>query len=140
MIFTPTMDVNLGFYMVYFTGIGLVGLALAVIIEAGVLSKAGWGKFRVCLVDSVVMNLVSTILGIAAVFRSGFLGRGIPTGTLAYILFWFVGYVGSVLIEGFVLWLRHARERKYTFLLSARANLVSYLVLTILFASLFDLI
>ena len=134
MMLRPMTDLNIGLMLMSFTLFGLIGFVLAVLIEAVVLERAGWGKFRGCLVDSLIMNVISTVLGVLGAIVLNFSGFGLPflQGATGLILSLVIGYIGSVLIEGFVLWTRHARDPKRTFLLAALANFISYGMLSIL--------
>jgi hypothetical protein len=108
---------------VFFGVLGfMVVLAFFVIalLEAAVLTAARWAGFGRSLVDALLVNLVSTLLGV--VFYLMPVGSSWPDLTVFGLYFGL-----SVLVEGGVLLVRrreHGAGR--TWLLAALANVVSY--------------
>lgn len=106
--------------------LGFLSLQIAVtIIEATVFKLFNWGTWRNVLIDSTLINLITTIVGfVAALFHS----NDDP------VTFLFVAFVTSVLIEGY--WL-HKREntmpKSHRWIMILIANILSYALLITIF-------
>jgi hypothetical protein len=97
----------------------LIIFVLIVFIETVVLQVMQWGGFKSSLKASFLMNLISTLFGLAALFL---VTRWPIPGLL-------ISWGLSILIEGLVLMKLDRTREKSVWRISAVANLASYLLL-----------
>ena len=62
--YLPPLDVGMGYAVIVFGILGLVGLAAAILLEALVLRRLHWGGLGRSLLDSFFMNVASAAVGI----------------------------------------------------------------------------
>ncbi len=112
----------------------LVGIAIVVVVEAGVLAMMRWASFGSSLLDSLVMNVVSLLAGIGLAIglgtlverQNGAIELDLPD-VAAYALFIALALLVSVVVEALVLLLvRRRGARTWTAVLVA--NLASYAI------------
>lgn len=106
-------------------GMFLVAAPFIGLAEAVVLRLLKWNTFWRSLLDSLLMNLASTLLGVCI------LTFGLFTDSVWFGLL--VSGALSVLIEGGVLTLLKRHPMRQTWLAALLVNLVSYLGLAVLF-------
>lgn len=133
---TNGSDSYLGFFYVLliFTGIILVFFLLSVLIEAAVLSRLRWGRYRRTLWYSFVANLISIIVMFLVGEQVGatVLGRDLDPQPISILM----NYVIQVLVEMVVLLIIARRGIARTVSHTLVANLVSVAILSVLIASL----
>ena len=119
-------------FLVLFGLVAFVGaLALAVIVEAFVLSMIHWASVGRCFLDSLVMNGVSAGIGLMLLALASYLpavdvriaGVAVPVAVLA------IAFVLTVVSEAMVLWLSHRDAGGRAWGASLLVNIVSYVVL-----------
>jgi hypothetical protein len=111
--------------VVFGVGTFLVAAPFIALAEAVVLRLLKWNTFWRSLLDSLLMNLASTLFGVC-ILTFGLFTNSVWIGLL-------VSGVLSVLIEGGVLTLLKRHPARQTWLASLVANLVSYAGLAVLF-------
>jgi len=89
--YLPPLDVGMGYAVIVFGILGLVGLAAAILLEALVLRRLQWGGLGRSLLDSFLMNVASAAIGIILTLM-------LRDATLPY------SSVGSVIVCLPVLW------------------------------------
>jgi hypothetical protein len=114
---------------------GLVLLTLPISIEVAVLMWQQWGTWRRALSDSVLVNVVSTVVGFGIMSmlpnNSGdFLETLTSLDRWGHLLF--LGLC-SVVIEGIVLKLRYWKTAKTVWKAALFMNIASYVLLSPLF-------
>ena len=102
---------------------GLAALLPIVLVEAVVLRLLNWGSFRRSLRDSVIVNVVTTIVGIVLgiLFFPWYNSPPIVFGVLAWVF--------SIVVEAFLLGLLEHNDARRTWMASALMNTVSYVLL-----------
>lgn len=133
---TNGSDSYLGFFYVLliFTGIILVFFLLSVLIEAAVLSRLRWGRYRRTLGYSFVANLIPIIVMFLVGEQVGatVLGRDFDPQPISILM----NYVIQGLVEVVVLLIIARRGIARTASHTLVANLVSVAILSVLIASL----
>ncbi|MBI3175804.1 MAG: hypothetical protein HYZ25_18940 [Chloroflexi bacterium] len=118
----PVFDVAGPGVVLLVVGMGLLALciltALIVVAEAAVLFFLKWGTFKRSLLASLVMNLVTTLIGGGLMF--------LLSNTYLGLL---VDFLLSVLIEGGVLLLFNRETVRKNWIAALAANAVSYLLI-----------
>jgi hypothetical protein len=104
-------------------GLAVAGFAAIVLVEAGVLAALRWNRFGRSLVASLLMNVVTTLVGL---FVAGLI---FTFGSAAWLL---LSFVASVLIEGAVLVLLDRPKTRLGLLGALLANVVTYIPLALL--------
>jgi hypothetical protein len=94
---------------------------LIVLVETVALQLLGWGDFKSSVKAAVLMNLASTLLGLA------FLWLVPVLGFLGIVIAWAL----SVLIEWLVLMRLNRSENRRNLIIAAVANLASYALLIV---------
>ena len=113
--------------LLFFAGLAVGFFILSVIVEATVLYKLEWNRFRWSLRDSLLMNLCSTSL---LFFLGGHIGVSVlalesASGPGSYVL----NLLLQVLIEGGVLLLIARQPLSETVRVTVIANVVSFVPL-----------
>lgn len=118
----PVFDVAGPGVILFVAGMGLLALciltALIVVAEAAVLFFLKWGTFKRSLLASLVMNLVTTLIGGGLIFL-------FSNVYLALL----VSFALSVLIEGGVLLLFNRETVHKNWIAALAANAASYLLI-----------
>jgi len=118
----PVFDVAGPGVVLLVVGMGLLALCiltvLIVVAEAAVLFFLKWGTFKRSLLASLVMNLVTTLIGGGLMF--------LLSNTYLGLL---VDFLLSVLIEGGVLLLFNRETVRKNWIAALAANAVSYLLI-----------
>lgn len=129
MIYSPFFDGGIGiaFILLVLTGtLTLVFFVVAVFLEAIVLRSLAWGSFRRSLLDSFLVNLTTTVLGVLI----GGLIWLVFVYDVPEMIVWLIGsYVISVGIEGIILWAMRRGPLRRALLVALIANLASYWIL-----------
>ena len=112
-----------------FGAVGLVLLPAIFIVEAIVMALMKWGTFWRSLLDAIIMNLASTLLGLIGV--CGLLYNTPNLNLVSGILFVLVTWAVSVVVEGAVLTLLKRHARRQTWLTALAANTASYALLLV---------
>jgi hypothetical protein len=107
-----------------FIAIGL--LLIIAFIEALVLRGLKWGSLRVSFIDSLVINLLSAMVG---VLLFAFSGTALNQGWAPLLLI--LGTL-TVLIEGVILTLMKRHPLRQTWIAAVAINVVSYAFLYVL--------
>lgn len=113
---------------------GLIILPVIVIAESIVMALMKWGTFGRCLVDAIIMNLVSSLFGLIGLCGLVFYYRGpqlaVPT-EIGWLLFLLLTWAISVAIEAVVLLLLKRHPRRQTWLTALASNTASYALLLV---------
>ncbi|MFN2483644.1 MAG: hypothetical protein ABR509_01735 [Candidatus Limnocylindria bacterium] len=112
---------------------GIVALVPAfliiVVVETGVLLAMRWAGFSSTLLDVLLMNLVSTLIGLIVLVWLTFLAANGDTGAGVLIAIVAATFVASVISEAGILLLRRRRTARETWPPAIAANVSSYLAL-----------
>lgn len=111
----------------------LVFIGLVIVVEAITLWGLKWGGFWRAWLDSFLMNLVSTVVGVPLLF--GYATIFGDTLGVRYVFAFALAFVISVAIEGGVLLVLRRRPNRETWRTALVANVVSYavVILTMVF-------
>ncbi|OGO17119.1 MAG: hypothetical protein A2Z14_13280 [Chloroflexi bacterium RBG_16_48_8] len=137
MILAPASDdysVIVGYFILFFH---FVAFVLVVLLEGVVLYKLKWNAFKRSLLDSFLVNLVTTIIGLilASVFSFPFWDRF--SYTLGMILSVALLWGLSMLIEGGLLFVIGRKSLAKAYRAAFFINISSYILLCILYLVLF---
>ena len=133
MLNSPPTDAFSGLVLLALLGLGLIVLFAVILLESLVLRRLGWGSLGRCLVDSLIMNITSTVSGVllGSLLRIDlFLLRS--TGLLGFLLLASLGL--SVIIEGGVISLVRKRGFRETLKPVLYINLASYALFIVFIA------
>jgi len=114
--------------VIYGAGLAVLCLVTLVVIlvEAGVLALLKWRPFGRSLLASLVMNLVSTLVG----FLPGVIYSLNQQPGMGFMLLWlFAAWALSVVIEGLILSAFNREAGRQNWLAALLTNLVSYLLI-----------
>ena len=118
-------------FVALFGFVGLILLPTVFVIEAIVLLAMKWGTFWRCLLDSVLANLASSLVG--AVGLCGLVAGVEPDNTAAWIATLVVACGISIVIEGAVLNLLKRHPPQQAWRAALLTNGVSYVLLLAFF-------
>ena len=116
--------------LLVFGGIGLALLPVLFIVEGLALIILKWGSAKRCLLDAVYMNLASTLLGLFA--ACGLLSGMLRLDTQGSLVFIFITWTISVVVEGTILTLLKRHPPRQTWLTVLAVNTISYALLVLL--------
>lgn len=134
MVYPVVMPLDAGGPLLLVGVFGVIGLALLpviIVIEAVVMLLMKWGRIGRTLLDALIMNAASSLLGLLA--ACGFLFNAPRMGVPEVILFLIATWAVSVVSEGAVLTLLKRHPRRKTWVTVLVANTVSYLAMLALF-------
>ena len=109
-----------------------VALVLAVVVEAGVLRVLRWASTGRCFLDSLLMNVASTVMGIVLLMVAGSVASGSGVNPEDAALWWVLlaaTFVLTVVIEAIALLLLHRGSGVRAWRASLVANVASYVLI-----------
>ncbi|HEX5707975.1 MAG TPA: hypothetical protein VFX96_11805 [Pyrinomonadaceae bacterium] len=112
----------------------LVVVVLIIAVEAVALRLLKWGGFGRALLDSFLMNLVSTVIGVPLLF--GYATIFGETLGVRYVFAFALSFVISAAIEGGVLLALRRRPSRETWRAAVISNAASYAAVTLLMVAL----
>ncbi len=125
---SPPPDMGAGVIIAllgFVIGVAVLLFIGIVLLEAAILRQMDWPSTRAALLDSFLVNLVTTILGLILGFWDAvFLSPGM----------WVVLWVMSVVIEGVLLQIIKRQAVRKTWEACLVMNIVSYIVLYVIYA------
>ena len=114
---------------------GIVALVPAfliiVVIETGVLLAMRWAGFGATLLDVVLMNLVSTLIGLLVLVWLTVIAADGDAEAWTLIAILGAAFAASVVSEAGILFLRRRRSARATWLPAIVANVASYAALAL---------
>ena len=121
---TPPLDIGFGYFLstTFIFGSFVVFLAV-VFIETLILWGMKWASFRRSLITSVLMNVVTGIIGILIFLAMTLLGLFIN-----FIPYWISSWLLSTLLEGIFLFYSGQKSRR-AWIVAGAANMGSYLLI-----------
>lgn len=96
---------------------------LVTLIEAGIMSAFRYNVFKKSLKDSISANITSTVIGLILILFYSDLFQLVDWS--GYVAF----FVVTIIVEGFVLWLRNKQSFLKTMLVCLGMNIVTYPIL-----------
>jgi hypothetical protein len=111
--------------------IGLAILPVIFVVEAVVMLLMKWGSVGRTLLDALIINVASSLLGMLA--ACGFLFNAASMNVPEVLAFLVITWAISVVVEGVVLTLLKRHPRRKTWITVLVANTVSYVLMLALF-------
>ncbi len=126
----PPLDVGMGMAIVFLGLLGLLALAAAILLEALVLRRLGWGDIGRSLLDSFLMNAASAAVGVlvAVVFQGAIEA---PSGMPAVLGCLPITWGLSVIVEAAALALLRKRGFRSVLRPAVIANTASYALIAV---------
>ena len=110
---------------------GLIAIPIIFVIEAAVMLALKWGPVGRTILDAIMMNLASTLLGLIGV--CSFLYNAPNFDLTGAILFLVITWAVSIAVEGIVLTLLKRHPKRKTWLTVIAANAASYVVMFVFY-------
>ncbi len=129
----PFPDVEMGLAVLLLGLLGILGLAAIVILEGLVLRRLQWGGLRRALLDSLLMNTASTVVGILILWAGGDFAlapESLREAAVRLPLTWAL----SVIVEGTTLVSFRRKPVREVIRPVLLANLASYALIVVLLA------
>jgi len=129
----PLPDVEMGLAVLLLGLLGLLGLAAIVVLEGLVLRRLQWGGLRRAMLDSLLMNTVSTVVGILLLWAGGDFAlapESLREAAVRLPLTWAL----SVIVEGGTLIAFRRKAAREVIRPVLLANLASYALVIVLLA------
>jgi hypothetical protein len=129
----PLPDVEMGLAVLLLGFLGLLGLAGIVLLEGLVLRRLRWGGLRGAMLDSLLMNIASTVVGILLLWAGGdiaFAPGSLREAAVRLPLSWAL----SVIVEGGTLIAFRRKAAREVIRPVLLANLASYALVVALLA------
>jgi len=135
--YTPPLDVSVGLILAIYAVYGTIAFTAVILLEAIALRLLRWGSFARSLLDSFLINLASSLVGVlCALF--GWIAW-LPDGVVGTLFSLSLAFALSVLVETVVLVLIRGRPLRPSASAAVVANAASYTGLALLAFVLFVL-
>ena len=130
MLNPPLLDLQIGIEYVFYPILGIVLLSAVVVVEGATLWRMNWGSFLPSIGTSLLVNLISTIVGVHAALNVSIPFRLWPPSYQIKVLpFYILVWILSALVETPALWVVKRGSLRIVLRISLLINGVSYLFL-----------